>query len=121
MRADRVESTHRVPRGLVAAGLSGSPRRHERTDGIGARSTPSRRFVSCSSWKDRPTRPSAVTERIPVRRPGMRRIEARRIEEATARTLDRSLQAAERRGATTYRTSHGRKLTVSNGTGSGQS
>jgi hypothetical protein len=41
----------------------------------------------------------------------MRRDEARRIEEAEARNLDRFLERLKR-SAATYRTSHGRKLTA---------
>ena len=51
----------------------------------------------------------------------MRRDEARRIEEAEARNLDRFLRRLKRRGATTYRTSHGRKLTASQNPGGDQS
>ncbi len=53
-------------------------------------------------------------------RPRMRRDEARRIEEAEARNLERFLKRLKR-GATTYRTSHGRKLTASQGPGGDQS
>jgi hypothetical protein len=41
----------------------------------------------------------------------MRRDEARRIEEAEARNLDRFLERLKR-SATTYRTSYGRRLTA---------
>ena len=50
----------------------------------------------------------------------MRRDEAHRIEEAETRNLERFLKRLMR-GATTYRTSHGRKLTASQGPGGDQS
>jgi hypothetical protein len=53
-------------------------------------------------------------------RPRTRRDEARRIEEAVARHLHRVLKRLKR-GATTYRTSHGRKLTASENPGGDQS
>lgn len=45
----------------------------------------------------------------------MRRDEARRIEEAETRNLERFLKRLKR--GDTYRTSHGRKLTASQGPG----
>ena len=53
-------------------------------------------------------------------RPRMCRDEARRIEEAEARHLHRVLKRLKR-GATTYRTSHERKLTASENPGGDQS
>jgi hypothetical protein len=47
-------------------------------------------------------------------RTGMRRDEVRRIEEAEARNLDRFIER-RKRGASIYRTSHGRKLTPPEG------
>ena len=83
--------------------------------------TPTReRFVGCSSWKTDQHSTQVGPGKESMGRPRTRRDEARRIKEAVARHVHRFLKRLKR-GATTYRTSHGRKLTASENPGGDQS